>query len=113
MERRSPGRRSALSFKSKVAQAQKKKGAKPTKQDNVSLTETLPTSEEVEAVVTDQTEVTTEEFYGEDQEDGQKSKWERTIPLDRIRPNPSHPRRIFDPVKLDELAYGIREHGSL
>ena len=77
MERRSPGRRSALSFKSKVAQAEKKKGAKPAKQDNVSLTETLPTSKEVEAVVTDQAEVTTEEFYGEDQEDGQRSKWER------------------------------------
>lgn len=111
MEPRSPGRRSALSFKSKVAQAEKKKGAKPIKQDNASLTETLPTSEEVEAVVTDQTEVTTEEFYGEDQEDGQKSKWERTIPLDRIRPNPFQPRKIFDPVKLDELAYGMREHG--
>ena len=111
MERRSPGRRSALSFKSKVAQAEKKKGAKPTKQDNTSLTETLPTSEEVEAVVTGQTGVTTEEFYGEDQEDGQKSKWERVIPLDRIRPNPFQPRKTFDPVKLDELAYGMREHG--
>lgn len=111
MEWRSPGRRSALSFKSKVAQAQKKKEAKPTKQDNVSLTESLPTSEKVEAVVTNQTGVTTEEFYGEDQEDGQKSKWERTIPLDRIRPNPFQPRKTFDPVKLDELAYGMREHG--
>jgi len=100
-----------LSFKSKVAQAEKKKAAKPTKQDNASLTETLPTSEEVEAVVTDQTGVTTEEFYGEDQEDGRRSKWERTIPLDRIRPNPFQPRKTFDPVKLDELAYGMREHG--
>ncbi len=100
-----------MSFKSKVAQAEKKKGAKPTKQDNTSLTETLPTSEEVEAVVTGQTGVTTEEFYGEDQEDGQKSKWERVIPLDRIRPNPFQPRKTFDPVKLDELAYGMREHG--
>ena len=111
MERRSLGRRSALSFKSKVAQAEKKRGAKPPKQDNTSLTETLPTSEEVEAVVTDQTGVTTEEFYGEDQEDGQRSKWERTIPLDRIRPNPFQPRKTFDPVKIDELAYGMKEHG--
>lgn len=111
MERRLPGRRSALSFKSKVAQAEKKKGAKLTKRDNASLTETLPTSEEVEAVVADQTGVTTEEFYGEDQEYGQKSKWERTIPLDRIQPNPFQPRKTFDPVKLDELAYGMKEHG--
>jgi ParB family chromosome partitioning protein len=100
-----------LSFKSKVAQAEKKRGAKPPKQDNTSLTETLPTSEEVEAVVTDQTGVTTEEFYGEDQEDGQRSKWERTIPLDRIRPNPFQPRKTFNPVKIDELAYGMKEHG--
>lgn len=111
MERRSLGRRSALSFKSKVAQAEKKRGAKPTKQENASLTETLPTSEEVGAVVTDLMGVTTEEFYGEDQEDGQRSKWERTIPLDRIRPNPFQPRKTFDPVKIDELAYGMKEHG--
>src|SRR5258708_33844106 len=109
MERRSPGRRSALSFKSKVAQAEKKKGAKPTKQDNASLTETLPTSEEVEAVVTGQTAVTTEEFYGEDQEDGQKSKWDRVIPLDRIRPNPFQPRKISDPIKLADRAYANKE----
>ena len=35
------------------------------------------------------------------------------IRLDRIKPNPSQPRRIFDPVGLQELAESIRQHGIL
>ena len=93
------------SFKTRLAQSEKKKGAKLAQQDDASTAETLPTSEErTEAVVTDQTNIPTVGFYGEDQEDGQKPKWERVIPLDRIRPNPFQPRKTFDSAKLDELA---------
>ena len=35
------------------------------------------------------------------------------VRLDRIRPNPSQPRRIFDPVGLQELADSIRQYGVL
>ncbi len=35
------------------------------------------------------------------------------VRIDRIRPNPSQPRRIFDPVGLQELADSIRQHGIL
>lgn len=33
------------------------------------------------------------------------------IPVDRIFPNPHQPRKTFDPVRLQELADSIREHG--
>lgn len=33
------------------------------------------------------------------------------IPIDRIFPNPHQPRKTFDPVRLQELADSIREHG--
>ena len=32
------------------------------------------------------------------------------VRLDRIRPNPAQPRRVFDPVGLQELADSIRLH---
>jgi ParB family chromosome partitioning protein len=53
------------------------------------------------------------EYYGEDQQEEVqgKPKFERTIPLDRIRANPFQPRKTFDPDKLNELADGMREHG--
>ena len=35
------------------------------------------------------------------------------VRLDRIRPNPTQPRRIFDPVGLQELADSIRQYGVL
>lgn len=35
------------------------------------------------------------------------------VRLERIRPNPSQPRRVFDPVGLQELADSIRQHGIL
>ncbi len=35
------------------------------------------------------------------------------IALDHIKPNPYQPRKQFDPVKLEELAQSIREHGIL
>lgn len=35
------------------------------------------------------------------------------VRLERIRPNPSQPRRIFDPAGLQELADSIRQYGVL
>jgi ParB family chromosome partitioning protein len=35
------------------------------------------------------------------------------IPLDQIAANPMQPRTLFDPIKLEELANSIREHGVL
>ncbi len=37
----------------------------------------------------------------------------RNIPVRQIVANPQQPRTLFDPVKLDELANSIREHGVL
>ncbi len=37
----------------------------------------------------------------------------RTVPVDRITPNPEQPRMVFDEVTLQELAASIREHGVL
>ena len=37
----------------------------------------------------------------------------RTLPLDRIVPNPEQPRLAFDEETLQELAASIREHGVL
>jgi ParB/RepB/Spo0J family partition protein len=37
----------------------------------------------------------------------------RTIPVDRITPNPEQPRMVFDEDTLQELAASIREHGVL
>jgi ParB family chromosome partitioning protein len=37
----------------------------------------------------------------------------RTLPLDRIRPNPFQPRKEFQPEDLDDLADSIRENGLL
>ena len=37
----------------------------------------------------------------------------RTVPVDRITPNPEQPRMVFDEESLQELAASIREHGVL
>jgi ParB family transcriptional regulator, chromosome partitioning protein len=37
----------------------------------------------------------------------------RTVPVDRIIPNPEQPRMVFDEDSLQELAASIREHGVL
>lgn len=65
----------------------------------------------IESPTTAKEEPEQEALYGEDQEDQSKPKWQREIPLDRIRPNPFQNRKTFDPVKLDELAAGMKEHG--
>ena len=36
---------------------------------------------------------------------------ERTVPIDRIAPNPHNPRRSFDEGELEDLATSIRAHG--
>ncbi len=33
------------------------------------------------------------------------------LPIDELRPNPYQPRKVFDEVKLQELADSIKEHG--
>ncbi len=40
-------------------------------------------------------------------------KAEQVIPIDRIRPNPDQPRRVFQREALDELAASIREKGVI
>ena len=35
------------------------------------------------------------------------------LPLDKLKPNPGQPRKIFDPGELAELADSIREHGII
>lgn len=37
----------------------------------------------------------------------------RQIPVDRVRPNPNQPRKVFDAAALDELKTSIAEHGVL
>ncbi|HZZ64489.1 MAG TPA: ParB/RepB/Spo0J family partition protein, partial [Candidatus Baltobacteraceae bacterium] len=37
----------------------------------------------------------------------------RQIPVDRVRPNPNQPRKLFDAGALDELKRSIAEHGVL
>lgn len=38
---------------------------------------------------------------------------DRSIPIERVEPNPDQPRRLFDPEKLDDLAQSIREKGII
>jgi len=39
--------------------------------------------------------------------------WVRSIPVERISPNPHQPRRNFDETELNELADSIKVHGML
>ena len=48
-----------------------------------------------------------------DMEKGDKGAGVISVPLDKITPNPSQPRKFFDQTALDELAASIREHGIL
>ncbi|MHA7851015.1 ParB/RepB/Spo0J family partition protein [Roseovarius sp.] len=38
---------------------------------------------------------------------------DRTVPIEKIRPNPDQPRRSFDKDKLDDLAASIKEKGII
>ena len=107
------------SFKAKVAKVEKQKSALGGGKN----VEVQPTSSPVQYEQEGRTDITStqaptatvlaEALYGEDQhEDGQeKPRFERTIPLDRIRPNPFQPRKTFDQDKLEELAAGMKVHG--
>ncbi len=112
------------SFRDKAARAERQKtgreSKKETDRDASTLEQTEGSTEHAQELTTDTiierveaSSGTTGEFYGEDQQedDQEKPKWERTIPLDRIRPNPYQPRKTFDPDKLNELASGMKEHG--
>ena len=96
------------SFSTKAAQAAKRKNANRT----AVVVAEASTDLEENAASTAETAKETEALYGEEQEQtGEKAKWERPIPLDRIRPNPFQPRKTFDQIKLEELASGMKEHG--
>lgn len=124
------------SFKARVARSKREKdqgvqqsSATPGKGSGRKKEETVVTEgislavEEQNVQSVAQTKITTietekeepeqEALYGEDleQENQSKPKWQREIPIDRIRPNPFQPRKTFDPAKLEELAAGMREHG--
>lgn len=107
------------SFSARVKKAEKEKGTKSNtsteKGGNAESEGDIlrTTSGEVMTSVESSEVINTrEEFYGEDQEETRdKPKFERTIPLDRIRPNPYQPRKTFDPDKLNDLADGMKEHG--
>lgn len=45
--------------------------------------------------------------------DAERSRGDRTVPIDRISPNPDQPRRDFDEQALEDLAASIREKGIL
>lgn len=46
-------------------------------------------------------------------QDTEVEKPTNELPLSEIRPNPFQPRRVFDPVGLEELRDSIRNHGLL
>jgi ParB family chromosome partitioning protein len=114
------------SFKAKVAKAEKQKGTNEARRVETHLNVSArshPSVREQEAATEPLLEQAStivlpananiEALYGEDQhEDGQdQQKFERTIPVDRIRPNPFQHRKTFDQGKLDELAAGMKVHG--
>ena len=37
----------------------------------------------------------------------------REVPVTQVTPNPYQPRTLFDPIKMEELASSIKEHGIL
>ena len=45
--------------------------------------------------------------------DAPRTAPDRSVPVERVQPNPDQPRRHFDPVAMEELAASIREHGII
>jgi ParB family chromosome partitioning protein len=43
----------------------------------------------------------------------ERTRSQRRVPLEFLRPNPRNPRRIFSEIELDELAASIRERGII
>jgi ParB/RepB/Spo0J family partition protein len=50
---------------------------------------------------------------GESSSNGYHPRMLQMIPVDQIAPSPTNPRKHFDPVKLQELADSISEHGLI
>jgi len=43
----------------------------------------------------------------------ERTRSQRRVPIEFIRPNPNNPRRVFSDVELDELAQSLRERGMI
>ncbi|MBZ0122673.1 MAG: ParB/RepB/Spo0J family partition protein, partial [Roseovarius sp.] len=50
---------------------------------------------------------------GQDRDEGAPRQPDRTVPIERIVPNPDQPRRAFDTAALEDLAASIREKGII
>jgi len=50
---------------------------------------------------------------GQDRDEGTPRQPDRTVPIERIVPNPDQPRRAFDTAALEDLASSIREKGII
>jgi len=48
-----------------------------------------------------------------EQQEGAPHQPDRTVPIERIEPNPDQPRRTFDTAALQDLASSIREKGII
>src|ERR1700693_1917102 len=45
--------------------------------------------------------------------EGERTRGQRRVPIEFVRPNPRNPRRIFSETELDELAQSLRERGMI
>src|SRR6266581_4146949 len=43
----------------------------------------------------------------------ERTRSQRRVPIEFLRPNPRNPRRVFADVELDELAASVRERGII
>ncbi len=62
------------------------------------------------ALISDMRDVTSPEFATYD-EQGQLTHGVNEVEIDKIRPNPNQPRKIFNEESLNELAESIKTHG--
>lgn len=49
----------------------------------------------------------------QDRSDNTSARSDRTVPIERVEPNPDQPRRLFESDKLEDLANSIREKGII
>jgi ParB family chromosome partitioning protein len=50
---------------------------------------------------------------GEESQSAERTRSQRRVPIEFLRPNPRNPRRNFSDAELDELAASIRERGII
>src|SRR5262249_32396807 len=43
----------------------------------------------------------------------ERTRAQRRVPIEFVRPNPNNPRRVFAEAELDELAQSLRERGMI